>query len=96
MNILELMMKYYDEALDELMDAQKYARCAEHAESTKAKSMYHSLAKQELDHEATLVEAGNQLFAGTDAADSLHMVWHHLKKHLHDWRGDIEHRLADK
>lgn len=96
MNVLEHMMQYYNEALEELMDAQKYADCAEKADSQKRQMMYHNLAKQELEHEAALVEAGNQLFTGVDASDSLHMVWHHLKKHLHDWRGDIEYRLSNR
>jgi precorrin-6B methylase 1 len=96
MNILEHMMKLYEEALEELMDAQKYTKCYEHTEHMDDKSMYRTLARQELEHEAMIVKAGDRLFSGADASDSLHMVWHHLKKHLHDWRSSLEVRLADK
>lgn len=96
MNVLEHMMKLYEESLEELMDAQKYVRCYEHTEDAEDKNMYKNLAKQELEHESQLVRAGDRLFSGVDAQDSLHMVWHHLKKHLHEWRSSLELRLADK
>jgi hypothetical protein len=95
MEILEHMMKHYNEALEELMDAQKYAKCAARATDAENKNMYRSLAKQELEHEAMIVKAGDRLFATADTADSLHMVWHHLKQHLTDWRSDIEHHMVD-
>ena len=96
MNVLEHMMKLYEEGLDELMDAQKYTKCYEKTESADDKSMYRTLAKQELEHESMIVKAGDRLFAGADSSDSLHTVWHHLKKHLHEWRTSLEMRLADK
>ena len=40
MNVLEHMMHLYDEALEELMDAEKYAKCMEKSESAEDKSMY--------------------------------------------------------
>lgn len=96
MSILEHMMKLYEEGLDELMDAQKYTKCYERTEPAEEKSMYRTLAKQELEHESMIVRAGDRLFSGAQASDSLHMVWHHLKKHLSDWRSSLEMRLADK
>ena len=48
MNVLEHMMHLYDEALEELMGAEKYAKCMEKSESAEDKSMYRGLAKQEL------------------------------------------------
>ena len=48
MTNIELMMHHYEEALEELMDAQKYSKMAEHAESPDEKAMYRNLAKQEL------------------------------------------------
>lgn len=96
MNILEHMMKLYEEGLEELMDAQKYTKCYEKATSGDDKNMYRTLARQELDHESMLVKAGDRLFSGADADDSLHMVWHHLKKHLNEWRSSLEMRLVDR
>ena len=94
MNILEHMMHLYDEALEELMDAEKYAKCAEKSESAEDKSMYRSLGKQELDHELMLERAADKLFPG-NSTDPMHTVWHHLKKHLHGWRAKIEMRMSD-
>ena len=96
MNVLEHMMKLYEESLEELMDSQKYTKCYEKVTNAEDKSMYRTLAKQELEHEAMIVKAGDRLFSGIDASDSLHTVWHHLKKHLHEWRSSLEMRLADK
>ena len=87
---LDKLMGIYSEALDELMGAQKYAKCAHKAEDAQAKTMYHGMAKQELEHAHLLTESGHRVAAG-DA--TLTMIWEHLKKHLMDWRGDIEYKL---
>ena len=94
MNILEHMMGLYNEALEELMDAEKYTKCMEKSETPEDKTMYRTLAKQELEHEAALEKSADRLFPST-GTDSLHMVWQHLKKHLRSWRGKIEMRMAE-
>ena len=94
MNVLEHMMHLYDEALEELMGAEKYTKCMEKSESAEDKSMYRSLGKQELDHELMLERAADKLFPG-NSTDPMHTVWHHLKKHLHGWRAKIEMRMSD-
>lgn len=94
MNILEHMMDLYNKALEELMDAEKYAKCMEKSETPEDKAMYRNLSKQELEHESVLEKSADRLFPST-GTDSLHMVWHHLKKHLHEWRARIEMRLAE-
>jgi len=94
MNVIEHMMKLYEEALDELMGAQKYAKCSHRAENTDDKTMYRNMAKQELDHAHSLIKAGDRMFSGTDSADSLKMVWTSLRQHLLDWHGDIDHKLG--
>lgn len=94
MNILEHMMGLYNEALEELMDAEKYAKCMEKSESAEDKAMYRNLARQELEHESMLEKSADRLFPA-NGTDSLHMVWHHLKKHLHGWRANIETRMHD-
>lgn len=94
MNVLERMMHLYDEALEELMDAEKYAKCVEKSESAEDKSMYRTLGKQELDHELMLERAADKLFPG-NSTDPMHTIWHHLKKHLHGWRAKIEMRMSE-
>ena len=95
MNILEHMMALYDEVLEELMDAEKYAKCLEKATSTEDKSMYRGLAKQELEHGAMLERAGDKLFSGVGQGDPMLMVWHRLKDHTHRWKARIEARLSE-
>ena len=94
MTNIELMMQHYEEALEELMDAQKYARLAEHTDNADDKAMYRNLAKQELEHESMICKSGDRHFADTHEGN-LKDVWMHLKKHLHRWRSDIEHKLTD-
>ena len=95
MNVLEHLMGLYNEALEELMDAEKYVKCHEKSESTEDKAMYRGLAKQELEHEAALEKAADRLFTGVSSADPLPQVRMHLKKHLHNWKNRIEMRLTD-
>ena len=85
------IMEHYDEALEEMMDAQKYMKLAKHTENAEDKNMYRTLAKQELEHEAMIEKSAERLISGGD--EMLHKVWNHLKKHLHDWKRDIEHKL---
>lgn len=94
MNVIEQMMKLYEDGLDELMGAQKYAKCAYRATVSEDKTMYRSMAMQELDHAHNFIKAGDRMFASADAMDSLKMVWDSLRKHLLDWHGDILHKLG--
>lgn len=95
MNILEEMMDVYNEAIEELMGAEKYAKCHEKSDTAENKAMYKSLAKQELEHESMLEKSVDRLFAGAGTGDQLHQVWTHLKKHLHGWRTKIEMRMTE-
>lgn len=93
MEIIDKIMEHYNEALDELMDAQKYQKLAMHAEQSDDMGMYKNLAKQELEHEGMIEKSAERLLSGIGTGDMLHKVWHHLKKHLHNWKRDIEHKL---
>lgn len=94
MTTLEMMMEHYSEALEELMDAQKYAKMMSHATSPDEKSMYRTLSRQELEHEAMLCKSVAAM-VNERSEPMLQDVWHHLKKHLMNWRGDIERHLAE-
>jgi len=94
MNHIEHMMKLYDEGLEELMGAQKYAKLSQRAEGTDDQVMYRNMSRQELDHAHSLIKSGDRMFSGTDSADSLKMVWTSLRQHLLDWHGDIDHKLG--
>lgn len=93
MNIIEHMMSLYDEGLEELMDAQEYAKKSYRAEVSDEKMMYHNLSKQELEHANMIMKAGDNLFSNVDSADSIHMVWKSLRGHLCSWKKRIEQML---
>ena len=94
MNVLEHMMHLYDEALDELMGAEKYTKCMEKSESAEDKSMYRGLAKQELEHEMMICKSVANII-NERSEPMLRDVWNHLRKHLMNWRGDLEHRIME-
>ena len=90
---IEHLMELYDEAVDELMGAQEYAKKSDHASDAELKSMYKTMARQELEHENLLVKAGQRMLASEPPESLLHAMWKHLTGHLNDWRGDIDRRL---
>lgn len=90
--MVEHIMELYEEALEELMDAQKYVRLMEDAGSDEAKSTYRTLAKQELDHAHMIVQLGDRYHAKAVTGES-GAVWHHLKKHLTRWHSNIEREI---
>lgn len=91
---LERIMEHYNEALEELMDAQKYARCADKAKDGDEKSMYIALAKQEIEHEDRLVKTADRIVESAHD-EMLHTVWKHLKKHVTEWRHSILAKMGD-
>lgn len=93
MSHIEQVMHYYELALDELMDAQKYQKLSYSAEDSEAKRMFHELASQELQHEKMLCEKAHAIVEAAHDNKDLHEVWHHLKHHLDDWWEDIKRKL---
>ena len=80
------------------MDSQEYCKRAHHATDNESKAMYMALARQELEHEAKLVEAGDRAVRSMDAdahREFMDMVWTHLKKHLHEWKHSIESKIGN-
>ena len=94
MKHIESMMHFYDLALDELMDAQKYQKLSHSAEDADAKRLFHELALQELQHEKMLCEKAEAAAMAAGATEEVHEVWHHLKHHLAEWREDIKKKLS--
>lgn len=89
------LMDMYEEALEELMGAQKYAKRAAASADADEKSMFRTMAKQELEHETMLLRDGDRISKGGSHADVMQIVWARLKKHLNDWRMDIERHLNE-
>lgn len=93
-HLVDRMMEHYEEALEELMGAQKYAKMSEHAQRQEDKRMYATMAKQEMEHASMICASGDRLVAEAPAEHPLHHVWDRLKKHLHDWKSDIERKIT--
>ena len=91
MEHIEKLMEDYDLAIDELMEANKYARMVWKAETTERQSMFKDLAKHEMGHANSFIRSAEK----TAAEDpQLSTVWHHLSRRLDRWKADIEKMLA--
>lgn len=93
MTTIDHIMKLYEEGLEELMGAQKYAKMSHRSENSDEKATYKNMARQELDHAKMIIQMGDRDFTGHDVADSLVMVWKPLREHLLEWHGDIMKKL---
>ena len=89
MNAIEHMVKLYQEGVEELMGAQKYAKDSRHAENSEEKAMYKNMSRQELEHAQMLIRDGDKNFMGEHAQDSVVMVWQSLRDHLLEWHNSI-------
>lgn len=93
MTTIDHMMKLYEEGLDELMGAQKYAKMSRKADNNDEKTTYKNMARQELDHAKMIILMGDRDFMDTNTMDSINMVWKSLREHLLDWHDDISKKL---
>lgn len=89
MNHIEHMMKLYEEGIDELMGAKKYAKQAYKSTNSDEKTMYKNMARQELDHAQMLIRDGDRMYMNDSVDESIKMVWHPLRNHLLEWHADI-------
>ena len=92
--LVDQMMEHYEEALEELMGAQKYAKLSDRSHRPEEKRMYGSMAKQEMEHATMMCSDGDRLLAEIPGDHHLHYVWEKLKKHLHEWKSDIERKIS--
>lgn len=96
MEHIKHLMDVYEEAQEELMSAQDYSKKMHGASDSENKAMYMAMARQELEHESKLLEAGDRIIRSMPAdahREFMDMVWGNLKKHLHKWRLDIESKM---
>ena len=92
-DIIERIMEIYNEALEELMGAQKYVKCAHNAATEKDRHMYADMAHEELKHATMLSKSGDNHIAEAEHGHGLHHVWKHLKGHLTDWAEDLTRQI---
>lgn len=92
MGFLEHILEKYNDALEELMGAQRYAMKACHAESVEERNRYIEMSRDELKHADSISKMTDMVAAGAnDAATTT--VWHALRMHIEDWADRIEEKL---
>lgn len=91
---VEHLMEHYNEALEEMMGAQKYAKLSAHSQDKDEQMMYRNMAKQEVEHADMLIKSVDRSFVDVPPSDPVHQMWMHLKKHIHEWREDIEKHIG--
>lgn len=89
MNHIEHMMKLYEEGIDELMGAKKYAKQANKSTNADEKNMYKNMARQELEHAQMLIRDGDRIYMSANVEESTRMIWQPLRDHLLEWHADI-------
>lgn len=92
---LNKIMAKYDAALDEVSDAQKYAKEAIYAKHSEAKDLYLSMAKQELSHAKNLCRIAD-IILDTDDAEHVRgtkVVWDEMKAHIDAWSMEVRERI---
>lgn len=84
--------KIVEEIYDEIMDAQKYIKCAiKHKQDDRPLSeIYHNLAKQELTHANMLIEYVPKI---TMLDDNIRMMWERDHERMMNWMSDVKMRL---
>lgn len=91
MEHIEKLMKHYDMAVDELMDANKYAKLFWDAEDSDERTMYKDLVKQEIGHANGFIRESEKAASGDQ---DLLKVWGYLSRRLERWKLDLEKMLS--
>lgn len=92
MGFLEHVLEKYNDALEELMGAQKYATDACHAQSMEEKQKYIEMSRDELKHADQISEMADMVVSGS-SDESAKIAWHALRMHITDWSDRIHDKL---
>lgn len=92
MGFLHHMLEKYNEALEELMGAQKYAIDACHAETSEERTRYIEMSRDELKHADSIANMTDMLVSGSND-ESTHVAWKALRMHIDDWSDRIREKL---
>lgn len=92
--MLQHVMHKYDEMLDELMGAQNYTKESKRAESEEDRTMYASMARQEVNHADFLMKSLDRKISEHDEENSK-IAWHALRMHVCEWKSRILKELEE-
>lgn len=93
MGFLEHILDKYNEALDELMGAQRYAMEACHATSSEERVKYIEMSRDEIKHAMNIANMADMVAAGSND-ESAKTAWTALRMHIDDWSERINERLS--
>lgn len=92
MNNLSKYDRIVEEIYDEIMDAQKYVKCAikSKAEDRPLSEVYHNLSKQEMNHAHMLIEQAPRIVM---VDESLKIMWERDHARMINWLSDVKSRI---
>jgi hypothetical protein len=90
---MEHLMGLYEEGIEELMDAQKYANKSMKANNEEEKIMYKNLARQELEHAQMIIKDGDRMSEKAGVHEMAKVAWKHLRDHLLEWHADLHRKV---
>ncbi len=92
MGFLEHVLEKYNEALEELMGAQKYATDACHAKTAEERTRYIEMSRDEMKHADNIAHMADMVAAGSND-ESTKTAWNALRMHIEDWSDRIREKL---
>lgn len=92
MGFLEHVLEKYNEALEELMVAQRYAMEACHAKTAEERTRYIEMSRDELKHADNIAHMADMFAAGSND-ESTKTAWNALRMHIEDWSDRIREKL---
>lgn len=81
----------YNQSLEELMDARKYAVEAESCTSSEDKNMFLTLAKQELVHSELLMQSAERVVEQDE--ENARVAWKALRTNLLEWKESLSQKI---
>ena len=92
MGFLEHVLEKYNESLEELMGAQKYATDACHAKTAEERMQYIDMSRDELKHADNIAHMADMVADGSND-ESTKTAWNALRMHIEDWSDRIREKL---
>lgn len=92
MGFLEHVLEKYNEALEELMGAQRYAMEACHAKTAEERTRYIEMSRDELKHADNIAHMADMVADGSND-ESTNIAWKALRMHIEDWSDRIREKL---
>lgn len=92
MGFLEHVLEKYNESLEELMGAQRYAMEACHAKTAEERTGYIEMSRDELKHADNIAHMADMVADGSND-ESTKTAWNALRMHIEDWSDRIREKL---